>query len=471
MSPKSPKSPKKMPPKKISPQKMPAEQPSAPVQPPSPQPPLPQPAQNGVASQGSPDVRDRASEQAIGQAITNTEPPEREATDQSVPPAAIGEPSSVSPPAPASSPNQPLSPQATYAEKTERIRAIGQLISAIKPLIWAFVIVVVLIPLLGKFVLGQAIAPRFTADPDRFSNPAVVMVEPAPDFGQLDQAVAAAIQTAHATAKTYAAEELDRWLMELEPRVDNFLDWYFDFFNQKRLEFTAPFTLAKSAIYHVFQPDSPGPQAAVAESFTAEFQREFAKRVLVPRNAQLRLELLTNETVNLYLAELAKNIERVRTEYHVPQGQWERYLSDISTTINDTEGNISNLSLKVLVGGGSYLLAKPLIAVSVGKIGSKITSTVASKAAAKMAAKTGATVAAEFGTSLIDPLVGVGILLWDLWDYNHTVTTDRPVLRENLVDYLQDVKRSLLTDPETGVMAAINQIENSLLKTLPAAPN
>ncbi|XQQ07649.1 MAG: hypothetical protein EDM05_61615 [Leptolyngbya sp. IPPAS B-1204] len=371
--------------------------------------------------------------------------------------------------APAPPPQNPPANQGTYAEKTERIRAVSQLIDALKPIIWTVVIIVVVIPLIGKFVLGQAIAPRIAAGPAQGDKPAVVRVEPAPDLSQLDQAVAAAVRAAHDTARAYAAAELDRWQAELEPRVENFLDWYFDFFNQKRLEFTAPFTLAKSAIYHALQPNSPGPQAAVAESFTAEFQREFAKRVLVPRNAQLRLELLTNETVNLYLTELGKNIEGVRNAYRVPQGQWDRYLSDISTTINDTEGNISNLSLKLLVGGGGYLLAKPLVAVSVGKIGSKITSTLASKAAAKMAAKTGATVAAEFGTSLIDPLVGVGILLWDLWDYNHTVATDRPVLQTNLLDYLQDMKRSLLTDSETGVMAAVNQIEANLLQSLHTA--
>jgi hypothetical protein len=55
----------------------------------------------------------------------------------------------------------------------------------------------------------------------------------------------------------------------------------------------------------------------------------------------------------------------VRQSYKIPKGNWERYLDDIGTTIADTEGNLSNLSLKVLAGGGGYLLAKPLIRVVV----------------------------------------------------------------------------------------------------------
>jgi hypothetical protein len=55
----------------------------------------------------------------------------------------------------------------------------------------------------------------------------------------------------------------------------------------------------------------------------------------------------------------------------------------------------------------------------------------------------------------------VGILIWDLWDYNHTVTIDRPLLRSNIDSYLKSMERSLLDNPETGIMAAIQQLESS----------
>ena len=85
---------------------------------------------------------------------------------------------------------------------------------------------------------------------------------------------------------------------------------------------------------------------------------------------------------------------------------------------------------------------------------------------AKVATKTGGTVASQLGVSLIDPIVDIGIIIWDLWDYNHTVKVERPILREHIVEYLKDVKKSLLTNPESGTMAAIYQLESGILRSL-----
>lgn len=314
---------------------------------------------------------------------------------------------------------------------------------------------IVLIPLIGKLLIAHASFPQAHTSYDEQPITKTV-VEPAPNWNELDQAVAYSIREAHTSAQNYASEELDAWNAELIPRIDNFLDWYFNFTNQKQLEIKTPFVWLFSGFSN----------EAIAENFTQEFQLEFAKRVLLPRDAQLRLELITTDTVNRYLADLSKNITTVQTQFKIPKAQWERYLSDISTTINDTEGNISNLSFKVLVGGSSYLATKTLVAASVAKLGGKLGAKLAGGAIAKMAAKTGAAVAAELGTSLIDPIVGIGILLWDVWDYKHTVKVERPILKENLQDYLKLVKKSLLTDPESGVMAAINQVEHGVLKAI-----
>ena len=99
---------------------------------------------------------------------------------------------------------------------------------------------------------------------------------------------------------------------------------------------------------------------AVSEKLTEDFQREFANRVLPPKNAQMRFQLITQDTANLYIAEVSKNVKVVQNNYNIPQVQWDKYLNDIATTISD-KGNVSNLSLKVLVGGSGYLVAKPLI--------------------------------------------------------------------------------------------------------------
>ncbi|MCC3404886.1 MAG: hypothetical protein JGK17_04690 [Microcoleus sp. PH2017_10_PVI_O_A] len=343
----------------------------------------------------------------------------------------------------------------TYSQKTQRLKVITQFIKTVTPMIWTVVILVVIIPLLGNFLISQSLTNTATT---------TVVVSPPHDFSKVNQDIKNAIQKANTTAETFASKELDKWETEVIARVDNsFLDWYFDYFNQKKMEFTVPFNFVKSAVLNRF--DMTAASRAVSEKLTEDFQREFANRVLVPKNAQLKFQLITQDTANLYIAEVSKNVKVVQNNYNIPQVQWDKYLNDIATTISD-KGNVSNLSLKVLVGGSGYLIAKPLILGVATKVGSKVTAKVASKAAAKIATKTGGTVASQLGVGLIDPIVGVGIIMWDLWDYNHTVTIERPILREHLVSYLKDVKKSLLTNPETGIMAAIYQLESGILKSL-----
>ena len=356
-------------------------------------------------------------------------------------------------------------PKPTYVDKTKRLQAWSQFIKSITPYFWVVVILIVLVPLIGRGFISGSFADNSENLGDRI--PEVVVIDRTlPSQNDIEQAIVTALRDAHTQAESFASERLDEWVEQLMTRVDDsFLDWYFNYFNQKKLEFTAPFVWLSSAATHWIDTNKPAPNQAVAEKLTENFQTEFAKRVLRPKIAQLELERITRETVNLYVSELGDNISSIQTSYHIPQGQWERYLGDIAVTVKDTEGNISNLSLKLLAGGSTYLLAKGMIPV-VTKIGTKVAASFAGKATAKMAAKTGGTVAAKFGGQFLDPIVAVGIIMWDVWDYQHTVKVNQPILREAILDYLQEVKASLLDNPDNGIMAAIYQLEGGILKFL-----
>lgn len=356
-----------------------------------------------------------------------------------------------------------LDKTATYVAKTDRIRAISEFIKSISPYLWAIVIVVVIIPLLGRALI--AIPPETRpVKPD----PVVVVVDKF-DWKILDESIITAIKNADVTAQNFAEAKLDDWVNGLMVNVDgSFLDWYFNYFNQKKLEFSAPFIWASSAVAHWVDSNQPSPEQVVVEKMTEDFQLEFAKRVLRPKIAQFEIESITNDTVNVYVSQLEKNISSIQGKYHIPQGNWERYLNEIAITINESEGVTSNLTLKTLVGGGSYLFVKTAIPIA-AKVGSKIATTFAGKAGAKMAAKTGGMVAGKIGAELLDPIVGIGILIWDLWDYNHTVSINRPILRASILEYLHQVKHSLLNNPTNGIMASINQLESGILKSVQLA--
>jgi hypothetical protein len=353
-------------------------------------------------------------------------------------------------------------PSPTYTEKTNRLKAWTQLIKTITPLIWILVICLVAVPLLGNFLIARSPLPqRVTAKDESI----VIIDRVITQTTNLDREIVKAIQEARIHAQNKASEELDRWLYELITRVDtSFLPWYFDYFTQKKMEFSTPFIWGFSTITHWIDPRHSSGNEAIDKKLTETFQSEFAKRVLRPKIAQLKLERITRETTQLYLDDLKNHLSTIQSSYKIPQGQWERYLDDIAITIADTEGNISNLSMKVLVGGSTYLLAKITIPAAT-KIGSKIAASAVGKASAKIAAKTGGAVATQVGAQLIDPIVGIGIIIWDLWDYHHTVQIERPILREAILEYLQEVKASLLDDRKDSIMSAIARVEDGILKS------
>ncbi len=346
----------------------------------------------------------------------------------------------------------------SFAEKTERLEAISNLIKAVRPFLWLGVLLVILLTLGGKFALNQANVSK--SQPTQPVSQVVTL--PKVPISALDAATKQAFQQAHTVAETYAQQELAHWEAELEPRLDNFLDWYFRYDRQKVAEAAALLTYSKGMILHRgFGQEITGGEA-VALQLTETFQKEFAKQVLLPREAQLRFGLIAQETVQRFVDKLGEELETVRTEYRIPQARWNRYIDDMAVSVTDSEGNISSLSVKVIVGGAVYAGAKPLVVATIGKIGAKVGSQFTGTAVSALAAKTGATVAAKFGSSLIDPLAGVGILVWDWLDHQHTSSRDRPIVKANLINYLHDMEKSLLTNPETGVMSAIYQVEQQL---------
>lgn len=325
-------------------------------------------------------------------------------------------------------------------------------------------ILVVIIPLIGQIFIANAFSIKPEAKVTQ--HPKEVIVPPVV-WSRVNEAMKLTLDNAYKSAEDYASKELDIWVGELMNSVDDsFLDWYFSYFNQKQIEYKSLFVQLSSGAIHLLNPNNPTPADKVAEVITEDFQTEFAKRVLRPQTSQLRLERLTQQTVKHYLDELRGNINNIALEYKIPQADWDRYLSETAISIYDAEGKISNLSGKVLVSGGAYLALKPLVGPFILKVGSKVVAKLASKAGAKIATKTGTVVAGKALGAFLDCTIGVGIILWDVWDNNHTAHVEKPILRDNLAGYLQEVKGSLLKNPENGIMTVIEQIQSRIIPNI-----
>jgi hypothetical protein len=283
----------------------------------------------------------------------------------------------------------------------------------------------------------------------------------------VDQEIATAITDARQSAELFASEQISIWTNQLMERVDNdFLEWYFSYWTQQVLGLKG---LGQYGFHYFFEE-----QPTAAEKLTEEIQGEFSKRVLRPQIAELELERIVRDTTNHYIVQLRSNLDSVPKKYKIPHSNWERYIEGIALTTYGTDGNREvPVTLKTLVasGAGGAVLLAGKIKILVGKLTSKVMAKSAGKTASKIAAKTGGKVAAKAGGKFLGTIVGVGVLVWDIWDHNKTKNENRPILRQALADYFVELKDILLNDPEAGIMTTFNDLEKQIFSGLRLSQN
>lgn len=345
----------------------------------------------------------------------------------------------------------------SYKDKTERIHAWGNLGRLLVKLIWVFVIVII-VASLGKLLLVNDSQTESGAKNIPKEKP---IIEPIA-WNEVDKAIVEALGASRKAAEKIASSKLDAWVKKQMVRVDDdFLIWYFGYWHQQIMGVKALWYGA----YHWVDTDVP----TASEKITENIQEEFSKRVLRPQVAQLELERITREVVNQYAISLRSNLREIPAKYDVPQKDWDRHLDDIAIITSNVEGNrkvdVSLKALTSLTAAGTVVLAKAM-APAMKAIGTKVSANLAGKAAAKMAAKTGGKVAAKVGGKFLGPIVGIGIIIWDAWDHNSTVSENKPILRNGIQDYLYEVKDMLLYDTESSVMSVIYGVEGNVLNSL-----
>ncbi|MCT7967034.1 hypothetical protein NG799_11870 [Laspinema sp. D1] len=309
-------------------------------------------------------------------------------------------------------------------------------------LIWTLVILLVLLPLLGRLIMTQALAAELNPPPSLEITPNMVAFWGADN----QRAFEKSRQTAYNNAQQYAEHELDKWESELIKRLDtDFLDWYFSYFNQRGQEL-------KTVLDYVGEMTLSGFNDSIVEDRIKDriinnLNREFARRVVSSKSAESKFKTIVIDTTELYLSQFSSELRNVSKNYEISQSDWQEYLDTIKLRLENEQ---SNESLPVeIIGAGSYVVIK---------------------AGSKIAAAAGSKVAAGFLSSsivsIIDPAVAIGLIVWDYVDYHNGVAKNKPRLREDLVESLHEIKKTLLTDYEFGVMSAVNELDEKITDSL-----
>ncbi len=353
--------------------------------------------------------------------------------------------------------------QGILAAWSEFLRALA---SFLTKLIWTAILLVILAAVGRYLYLNADVIPTGLESPRMREVPPVE-----PDWDRIDSQICRALEPARDAAQAHASQAYAAWMKTLRQRVEaDFLDWYFGYFNQQ--------WLGLKGVYYWSVNQILDEQPNAAEAITAQIQTEFANRVLRPQIAQQRLERIAGETVGVYVRELRRHLAEIPGRYRIPRLEWEARLADIAVLSHNVEANReTGLSLKTLAASGAAGGAiaasqisqalEPAIAKIGTKVGAKAAGKTAGKAVGKLAAKTGAKMGAKTGGKFFGPIVGAVILVWDFWDHHRTEAENRPILRQNLFDYLEELRRSL----EQETLAVVDVLGQGIMDSVEKSRN
>ena len=173
---------------------------------------------------------------------------------------------------------------------TETIAAWTKLLSRV---IWCVIVLIVAVAV-GKWLIMDRAA---TAPLVHTSK---VLPKPAINWARVDADLVHTLQEAASVADEATTHKLDIWIDTLMKRVDDdFLDWYFSYWNQQILGLKAVWYWSFSQVL------SDAPDAA--ERMTEDVQEQFTARVLRPEIAQLELERLATEVLQIYVTQVSEH--------------------------------------------------------------------------------------------------------------------------------------------------------------------
>lgn len=295
----------------------------------------------------------------------------------------------------------------------------------------------------------------------------------------LEAGVIQAMQTAHDAAYEYASNELDKWVDELNYRVDNeFLDDYFSFMETKRRELT---TTLNWILYSM----SISPMSA-EEKAVLELEEQISKKIIKPELSQLKIENITREALNIYAETFDNELIKYQERYNIPRPMWNKYIQGVCGLTMGAESKKIPIATKTMIVSGIALtgvvsvpvtaliksVSTKIAARNAASAAAKAGTTVVVKSAGKVAAKAGAKTAAKGAASMTQavPLIGLGITaaicIWDIVEHAKTSRESKRILKQNLSEYFSEVKTELLNSSEEGIMGSIIDWENKLRKNI-----
>ncbi|MBD2073036.1 hypothetical protein H6F86_03865 [Phormidium sp. FACHB-592] len=291
------------------------------------------------------------------------------------------------------------------------------------------------------------------------------------NWSEIDQQLVNSLNDVSQSTEEFVSRELDHWTQKRIDRVEHpFLDWYFNFLHQKATEFGVPFAWMAFKLdsqLKIFQTkeekaEQLNTNQILQRRMEEDINRKFAE-VVLNREAMADLKDVIDRTAENYASAVGVKFSSIKSRYQVADQDWERHLDNLSQIVANTGTEGLGLSGSALTGS----LTTKVLAVTAASAGTKVVTGLVAKSSSKLLAKGGAAIAAKWGSTLVDPALGIGLIVWDVWSYRRNVDHDRPLLKQDLIRYITALRDSIQENQEgNGIMDAIASLQMDLIKGL-----
>lgn len=275
------------------------------------------------------------------------------------------------------------------------------------------------------------------------------------DWSAVDPAIRKVFIQAGEQAEQVATKAVHDWVNELRKRAkDEFIPWYFGYWNQQALAL-------KAAGYHVMSTDAAqgmfGKQPTASEQIEKIVEEAFMSRVLQPATAQLKIEAITKEAVQVYLSVLNRDLKAVQADYQISDQEWDRYMTGVTETLLSLEGSrqVPLLLKGVTVGSG-------VAAIKIGQtLTAQIRMMLLRRGSQEMIENgmmyAGRTAARGFGGIAFALFTG-----WDLYDHHRTVSQNAPVMERLINEYFDHLENLVLRDSQCGIFQTLEEVKRTV---------
>jgi hypothetical protein len=317
-----------------------------------------------------------------------------------------------------------------------------------------------IIPVLAMLA-GCASAPK--------PAPAPVHISPE-TWHQVDQEILAASKTATAPARHYATQTMDSWMDSVYKRTESdFIPWFTGYWTQQWLTM-------KVSWYKVSR--SKGEPSA-AQRLDDYLQEQYHERVLDPVSEEIDPEAVTAQATAYYIQLLGQQLPPIAQRYNIPDEQFAAHLNAIPA-ISLSPPPTSAASLYQLVKAEPLTKMPAYVALidqihkvatgpEAGRPDAGISSVAihsSEKLEASLAPRGAASAVAAVVGRVAGLMISVGTIGIGAIAHQSQRAEMEEQMRNSLYSALNEKKRSLIDNPDFGVLAGVyylaDQIEGSL---------